>query len=86
LKEELTPSEQKRLKEATAERTKRIMEADIDKLFDVKPSQSPIPRKARILESLICHECGEATMESRTRRFFGQTLCTSCFEALEKRL
>jgi formylmethanofuran dehydrogenase subunit E len=86
LKEELTPDEQKRLKEATAERTKRIMEADIDKLFEVKPSQSPVPCKARILESLICQKCGEATMESRTRRLFGQTLCTSCFEALEKRL
>jgi formylmethanofuran dehydrogenase subunit E len=86
LKEELSHEEQERLKEAIAERTKLIMEADIDKLFEVKPSQSPLPRKARILESLICQECGEATMESRTRRLFGQTLCTSCFEAVEKRL
>jgi len=86
LKEELTPEEQERLKKAMAERTKRVMEADLDKLFDVKPSHSPIPRKARILESLICRECGEATMESRTRRLFGKTLCTSCFEAVEKRL
>ncbi len=86
LKEELTPEEQERLKEAMGERTKLVMEADLDKLFDVKPSHSPIPRSARILESLICLECGEATMESRTRRLFGKTLCTSCFEALEKRL
>ncbi|MEA3435330.1 MAG: FmdE family protein [Thermodesulfobacteriota bacterium] len=86
LQEKLTPSEQKRLKEATAERTKQIMEADLDKLFEVKPSQSPVPCKARILESLLCQECGEATMESRTRRLFGKTLCTSCFEAAEKRL
>jgi len=86
LKEELSTEEQERLKKAMAERTKRVMEADLDKLFDVKPSHSPIPRKARILESLICRECGEATMESRTRRLFGKTLCTSCFEALEKRL
>jgi len=86
LKEELTPEEQKRLKKATAQRIKRIMEADIDKLFEVNPSQSPIPRKARILESLVCQKCGEATMESRTRRLFGKTLCTSCFEAVEKRL
>jgi len=84
LKEELTPEEQERLKEAMAERTKRIMEADIDKLFEVKPSQSPVPRKARILESLICRECGEATMESRTRRLFGETLCIPCFETAEK--
>ncbi|HUT44448.1 MAG TPA: FmdE family protein, partial [Desulfobacterales bacterium] len=37
LKEELTPEEQERLKEAMAERTKRIMQANIDKLFEVKP-------------------------------------------------
>ena len=86
LKKELTPEEQERLKKTMAERTKRIMEADTGKLFEVKPSQSPLPRKARILESLICRKCGEATMESRTRRLFGQTLCTSCFEALEMRL
>ncbi len=86
LQEKLTPEEQKRLKEATAKRTKQIMEADIDKLFEVKPSQSPVPCKARILESLLCQECGEATMESRTRRLFGKTLCNSCFEAAEKRL
>ena len=86
LKEELSTQEQERLKKATAERTKRVMEADLDKLFDVKPSHSPIPRKARILESLICRDCGEATMESRTRRLFGKTLCTSCFEAVERRL
>ena len=85
IKEKLSVSEQKILKEATAERTKQIMEADIDKLFDVKPTQSPVPRKARVLESLICRECGEAAMESRTRRLFGQTLCISCFETLENR-
>lgn len=86
LKTELSPEEQDHLKKAMAKRIKQIMEADIDKLFEVKPSQSPLPRKARILESLTCSECGEATMESRTRRLFGQTLCTPCFEALESRL
>ncbi len=86
LKEKLTHKEQERLKEAIAKRIKRIMEADIDKLFEVKPSKKPVPRKARILESIICQECGEATMESRIRRLFGQSLCISCFEAVEKRL
>jgi len=86
LKEKLTHEEQERLKEAIAKRIKRIMEADIDKLFEVKPSKKPVPRKARILESIICQECGEATMESRIRRLFGQSLCSSCFEAVEKRL
>lgn len=42
--------------------------------------------KARILASLMCDICGEAVMESRTRRFQGQTLCIPCFEDLARRL
>jgi formylmethanofuran dehydrogenase subunit E len=86
LKEKLTHEEQERLKEAVAKLIKRIMQEDIDKLFEVKPSKKPVPRKARILESIICQECGEATMESRIRRLFGQSPCIFCFEAVEKRL
>ncbi len=85
LKGKLTPEEQKKMKKDKAERTKRIMDADPQDLFEVKPAQGPIPRKARILQSLVCEACGEATMESRTRRFLDQTLCIPCFEAMEKR-
>ena len=84
-KEELNEREQKRLKEALEARIKRIMEIELTKLFDIKPIQRPIPSKARILESLTCEVCGEATMESRTRRFRGQILCIPCFETVEKR-
>jgi formylmethanofuran dehydrogenase subunit E len=52
-------------------------------LFEIIPAKGPIPQKARILESLICEACGEQTMESRTRRFLGKTLCIPCFEARE---
>jgi formylmethanofuran dehydrogenase subunit E len=86
LQKDLTPLEQNQLNDAVSKRTKQIMEAKIEKLFEVKPSQTPLPREARILESISCQECGEATMESRTRRLFGQTLCISCFKAGEKRL
>jgi hypothetical protein len=40
LKENLTHDEQERLKEAIAKRIKRIMEADIDKLFE-SPQKNP---------------------------------------------
>ena len=33
-----------------------------------------------------CDECGEMTMETRTRRFQGRTLCIPCFEAGKNRL
>jgi formylmethanofuran dehydrogenase subunit E len=85
LKEKLTPVEQERMEKGKAARIERIMDADLQDLFEVKPAQGPIPRKARILQSLVCEVCGEATMESRTRRFLDQTLCIPCFEAMEKR-
>jgi formylmethanofuran dehydrogenase subunit E len=83
--EELTPEEQKLLKDATAVETKRIFEASLDQLFEITQVKTSIPRKARVMEGIICEACGEATMESRTRRFLGQTLCIPCFEAMEKR-
>ena len=84
-KEGLAPKEKKRLNEITEARIKRIMDAKLEEILEEKPAQGLIPRKARILESLICRNCGEATMESRTRRLFDQTLCIPCFETMEKR-
>lgn len=78
------PDDQERMKEAREARIKRIMEARLEDLFEVKQAQHPLPQKARVLDSLNCQACGEATMESRTRRFQGQTLCLPCFEAKEK--
>jgi len=85
LKEKLTPEEQEKMEKGRAARVEWIMDADPEDLFEVKPAQGPIPKKARILQSLVCEACGEATMESRTRRFLGRTLCIPCFEAMEKR-
>jgi formylmethanofuran dehydrogenase subunit E len=82
----LTDEEDERLNRATTARIKQIMDADLDELFEVTPAQNPVPRKAQILESLECEVCGERTMESRTRRFMGRTLCIPCFEARENRI
>ncbi len=81
LKDKLTPEEQEKMEKGKAARIERIMDADPQDLFEVKPAQGPIPQKARILPSLVCEACGELTMESRTRRSLGQTLCIPCFEA-----
>jgi formylmethanofuran dehydrogenase subunit E len=85
MKEGLTPENRERLGNARDARKRRIMGTDLKTLFEVKPVQGPVPGKARILESLTCQACGESTMETRTRRFLGQTLCIPCFEAQEKR-
>ena len=64
----------------------RIMAADLDALFEIMAPLEKMPRKARVLESLTCEECGEATMESRTRRFSGKTLCQPCFDKVEQKV
>ena len=82
----LTEAEKEQLTSATKSQIKQIMEADLDKLFEITPASNPIPQKAQILESLICEACGEQTMESRTRRFLGKTLCIPCFEEKDKNM
>ncbi len=82
----LTAEEEKRLAGAREARIRHIMEADPEDLFIVKPVTGPLPRRARVLESLTCQSCGEKTMETRTRRFGGKTLCIPCYERAEKRL
>lgn len=82
----ITIEEQERLSGILAGRMEGIMGATLDELFEVKEAQLSMPKKASRLESLTCEVCGEAAMESRTRRFLGQTLCIPCFEAREKRL
>ena len=83
---EATPEEQAQFQAAQAQRVQAILDAPLSQLFDVRPAEPRIPAKARIFASLACDACGEPTMETRTRRFGGRTLCIPCFEAAEKRL
>jgi formylmethanofuran dehydrogenase subunit E len=83
--EGLSEEERKTWQETRAEITRRIMESDLKAVFDFKAPQGPVPKKARVLGSLMCDSCGERVMESRTRRFNGQILCIPCFEASERR-
>jgi len=63
----------------------RYMEAELEEMFIVTEPPLPVPRPARVLASLKCEACGEMTMESRTRRFDGKTLCLPCFEKVEQK-
>lgn len=84
LAEGLTEEEQKIWEETRKAASKRIMESSLEDLFEVKPSSDPLPKRARILASLICDVCKEPAMETRTQQFQGRTLCIPCFEAIEK--
>jgi len=81
-----TEEQKRRCKELRDESHTSIMEADLGELFDVTELHTMPPRAARVLESLKCESCGEMTMESRTRRFGGKTLCIPCFAAVEQKV
>lgn len=63
-----------------------LMEKPLADLFDLEVLEESPPRRARILTSLTCENCREQTMESRTRRFDGRTLCIPCFAKIEQKI
>ncbi|MFH7320524.1 FmdE family protein [Desulfurivibrio sp. D14AmB] len=77
-------AEKKRAGELKEENRQKVMAASLEELFTIS-EPGPIPRGAKILDSLECVACGESTMESRTRRFAGQTYCIPCFEQVEQK-
>ena len=81
----LSSEETSSWKQIREDMSKRIMSLPLEDLFIVKEPTDPAPAKARILSSLICEACGEAVMESRSRRFQEKTLCIPCFKAQESR-
>jgi formylmethanofuran dehydrogenase subunit E len=64
----------------------RYMNMELENMFIIGEPRFPIPRPARILQSLRCEACGEMTMESRTRRFDGRILCIPCFDKEEQKI
>ncbi|WP_163337708.1 FmdE family protein [Desulfopila sp. IMCC35008] len=64
---------------------KCVMETDLSELFTRQELHSGAPRSARVLTGMICESCGERTMESRTRRYRGQTLCIPCFRQVDQK-
>ena len=83
--EGLTEEEEKVWRETRAAIAKRTMESELEDLFKIEQAVDPVPKKARVVSSLICESCGESVMETRTRRFQEQMLCIPCFETMEKR-
>ncbi len=63
-----------------------LMTCPLDAIYTLKPLKNAPPKRARILESLSCDNCREKTMESRTRRFMGKTLCIPCFNKVEQKI
>lgn len=77
--------EQARFQALHRQRAMAVLEIPEERLFTVQPVPPVVPARARIHDSIPCAICGEPTMETRTRRFQGQTLCIPCFERFEAR-
>lgn len=83
-----TADEMERSRAATLRRSlqDRFLRLPLEAMFSVQSLDREPPRPPRILQSLICEACGELTMESRTRRLEGRTLCIPCFVAREQKI
>ncbi len=81
-----TPDEKKRNNDLRDQLIQRYYDLDLSEMFAVKELSSPPPRPPRVLSSLVCKQCGEKVMESRTRRFSGKTLCIPCFDQVEQKI
>jgi formylmethanofuran dehydrogenase subunit E len=75
------PGDHLRFWEIQQERSRRVLAAPLDRLYDVREVQVSVPPTARVFASIVCEACGEATMETRIRRLDGRELCPPCFEA-----
>jgi formylmethanofuran dehydrogenase subunit E len=82
----ITEEEKQKLEDFRETRKETFLQAALEDLFSVRDLAAPAPRPARILKSLRCESCGEMTMESRTRRFDGQTLCIPCFDRVDQKI
>lgn len=81
-----TDADKQRMGELRSSLQQRFMALPLEEMFLVTPVEPGAPRPPKILQSLTCEHCGEKTMESRTRRFAGQTLCIPCFGQVEQKI
>lgn len=63
-----------------------IMNQDMDKIYRIGQPLESVPKRAAILQSIVCEKCGERVMESRIRMFGGQKLCIPCFAEVEQKI
>ncbi len=65
---------------SSEEKTVYLLESNPEDLFEIKNAEIPLPEYAQIRDSVICYNCGEATMDTRITELDGLSLCPSCYE------
>lgn len=79
---DLPPKERTRLEAELAELRKRdieyVLSAPFEELFEIKPTQYPLPPLAQRLPTILCEKCGEGVMASRIVEQGGHKFCKYC--------
>ena len=85
--EESRPEPDPSLSEAErrGRRIEHMLAQSGDALFAVTEETIDLPEYARIYSSVICAECGEKVMETRTETSAGKRLCIPCAEKVRRR-
>jgi len=60
----------------------KIIESPFEELFDIREVKIPQPEYSRLFETIICDECGETVVETKTHKFKDKILCKPCYEKL----
>lgn len=76
-----SPAERDRFQQLHLARSRQVLEAPVEDLYEVSEVSVELPPMARIHTSVPCARCGEPTMETRLRLLAGQRLCIPCFTA-----
>ncbi|MHB1416667.1 MAG: FmdE family protein [Chloroflexota bacterium] len=80
-----TAEEQARFQEMQNQWARAVLTVPEEELYTVQRVEAKIPSHARLRGTVACEVCGEPTMETRTRRMGGKTVCIPCFEQMESR-
>jgi formylmethanofuran dehydrogenase subunit E len=81
--DEASAEETSRFRQLQQNRVEEILKADPESLFKIKEISLDIPAKARIMASLSCDLCGEATKADLLLKRNGKRLCIPCAEGRE---
>ncbi len=80
--ETLRPEQKNELAQIKQERIDRMMNAELDELFNFSVPDMEIPHRAVIHKSIRCEICGEGVMESRLQMVNGKRVCIDCAKNL----
>lgn len=75
---ERTPENRARFKQLAQEASFRMTDIEPERLFFIKEVNTRIPEYARMVDSIICNQCGESVMANRIVEQDGQQLCRGC--------